>query len=179
MASISTNLKQALLTALIGTTPQQKELAEQAANVVAADNMELACAFVQKTAIEKAMPEMDKRLLSETELRKIARQEGRRYCDPIAKYQAERMPEQIRLKVGGVTPQQMAVYEEFARNIPGFLPLSERDTQALFMPKPINVRIIFFMYLVKQKKICNRKIDRSEIEFLIFELFFVFFNFIF
>lgn len=46
------------------------------------------------------------------------------------------MPEQIRLKVGGVTPPQMAVYEEFARNIPGFLPLSERDSNALFMPKP-------------------------------------------
>ncbi|KAG7189600.1 hypothetical protein KM043_017285 [Ampulex compressa] len=137
LASISTNLKQAFLTAMMGTTPQQKELAEQAANVVAADNMELACAFVQKTAIEKAIPEMDKRLLNEIELRKIARQEGRRYCDPLAKYQAERMPEQIRLKVGGVTPQQMAVYEEFARNIPGFLPLSERDTQALFMPKPV------------------------------------------
>ncbi|XP_015598376.1 CCR4-NOT transcription complex subunit 1 isoform X7 [Cephus cinctus] len=138
LASISTNLKQAFGAAMIGTTPQQKELIEQAATVVAADNMELACAFVQKTAIEKAIPEMDKRLLNEIELRKIARQEGRRYCDPLAKYQAERMPEQIRLKVGGVTPQQMAVYEEFARNIPGFLPLSERDTQALFMPKPIS-----------------------------------------
>lgn len=127
----------------MGTTSQQKEHAEQAANIVAADNMELACAFVQKTAIEKAIPEMDKRLLNEIELRKLARQEGRRYCDPIAKYQAERMPEQIRLKMGGVTAQQMAVYEEFARNIPGFLPLSERDTQALFMPKPISVRKIF------------------------------------
>lgn len=60
----------------------------------------------------------------------------RRYCDAIAlTYQAERMPEQIRLKVGGVTPQQMAVYEEFARNIPGFLPLSEREA-AMFIPKP-------------------------------------------
>lgn len=108
--------------------------------------MELACAFVQKTAIEKAIPEMDKRLLNEIELRKIARQEGRRYCDPIIKYQAERMPEQIRLKVGGVTPQQMAVYEEFSRNIPGFQPLSERDTQALFMPKPISVRNILFSF---------------------------------
>ncbi|XP_076286498.1 CCR4-NOT transcription complex subunit 1 isoform X4 [Lasioglossum baleicum] len=136
LASISTNLKQAFLTPMMGTSPP-KELAEQAANVIAADNMELACAFVQKTAIEKAIPEMDKRLLNEIELRKIARQEGRRYCDPLAKYQAERMPEQIRLKVGGVTPQQMAVYEEFARNIPGFLPLSERDTQALLMPKPV------------------------------------------
>lgn len=128
---------------MITTTPQQKDLAEQAANVVAADNMELACAFVQKTAIEKALPEMDKRLVNEIELRKIARQEGRRYCDPLAKYQAERLPEQIRLKVGGVTPQQMAVYEEFARNIPGFQQLNDRDTQALFMPKPISVRINF------------------------------------
>lgn len=60
----------------------------------------------------------------------------RRYCDAIAlTYQAERMPEQIRLKVGGVTQQQMAVYEEFARNIPGFLPLSEREA-AMFVPKP-------------------------------------------
>lgn len=42
------------------------------------------------------------------------------------------MPEQIRLKVGGITSQQMAAYEEFARNIPGFLPLTERD----FMLKP-------------------------------------------
>lgn len=36
----------------------------------------------------------------EFELRKHARQEGRRYCDPVVlTYQAERMPEQIRLKV--------------------------------------------------------------------------------
>lgn len=128
---------------MMGTSAQQKEMAEQAANVVAADNMELACAFVQKTAIEKAIPEMDKRLMNEFELRKLARQEGRRYFDPLVKYQAERMPEQIRLKATGVTPQQMTVYEEFARNIPGFLPLTERDTQALFMPKPITVIIIY------------------------------------
>jgi hypothetical protein len=28
----------------------------------------------------------------------------------------------IVFQVGGVTPQQLAVYEEFGRNIPGFLP---------------------------------------------------------
>lgn len=38
--------------------------------------------------------------MKEFELRKHARQEGRRYCDPVVlTYQAERMPEQIRLKV--------------------------------------------------------------------------------
>lgn len=31
----------------------------------------------------------------------------------------------------------MTVYEEFARNIPGFLPLSERDAQTLYVPKAI------------------------------------------
>jgi len=35
---------------------------EQAASVVAADNTELATVFLQKTAVEKALPEMDKRL---------------------------------------------------------------------------------------------------------------------
>jgi len=39
-----------------------KELAEQAASVVAQENIELACAFIQKTAIEKAIIEIDKRL---------------------------------------------------------------------------------------------------------------------
>lgn len=138
LASISTNLKQNFLNAMIGHTPQQKELVDQAANVIANENMELACAFVQKTAIEKAVPEMDKRLMNEFELRKIARQEGRRYCDPLVKYQSERIPEQIRLKLTGVTPHQMAVYEEFARNIPGFQPMTDRDSRALFMPKPIS-----------------------------------------
>lgn len=77
LTAINTRLKQALI-ANIGTpTIQQKEMIEQASNVVATDNMELACAYVQKTAVEKAIPEIDKRLLSEYELRKMARNEGR------------------------------------------------------------------------------------------------------
>ncbi|KAK4872711.1 hypothetical protein RN001_014740 [Aquatica leii] len=136
LGAINTHMKSVLQTALMGATTQQKEMIDQAASIIAQDNMELGCAFIQKTAIEKAIPEIDKRLMTEYELRKIARQDGRRYCDSIAlTFQADRMPEQIRLKVGGVTPQQMAVYEEFARNIPGFLPLTERDT-APFIHKP-------------------------------------------
>lgn len=77
LASINTHLKSALQNAMIGATTQQKDLAEQASNVVAQENMELACAFIQKTAIEKAIPEIDKRLVNEIELRKLARNEGR------------------------------------------------------------------------------------------------------
>ena len=39
-------------------------------------------------------------LIQDYELRKVACSEGRRYCDPaVLTYQAERMPEQLRLKV--------------------------------------------------------------------------------
>lgn len=128
LMSINNNLKAAFASALRSGSIQPKDLIEQAATVIAQDNVELACAFIQRTAVEKALPEIDKRLATEFEFRKHARNEGRRYCDPtVLTYQAERMPEQIRLKVGGVTPQQMAVYEEFARNIPGFLPSNERE----------------------------------------------------
>ena len=39
-----------------------KNALEQAANQIATDNTELACAFIQKTATEKSVTEMDKRL---------------------------------------------------------------------------------------------------------------------
>ncbi|KAG8177929.1 hypothetical protein JTE90_000793 [Oedothorax gibbosus] len=130
--SILTNLRSAFLTALRNPTQQQKEMTEHASEVVATENLELACCFIQKTAVEKALPEIDKRLSSEYDARKHARNEGRRYCDPVAlTYQAERMPEQIRLKVGGASSPQMSVYEEFARMIPGFLPTGEQ-------PPPLN-----------------------------------------
>uniref|UniRef100_A0A8C2G219 CCR4-NOT transcription complex, subunit 1 n=1 Tax=Cyprinus carpio TaxID=7962 RepID=A0A8C2G219_CYPCA len=138
LMSIATNLKNSFAAALRAPTPQQREMMEEAAARIAQDNCELACCFIQKTAVEKAGPEMDKRLATEFELRKHARQEGRRYCDPmVLTYQAERMPEQIRLKVGGVDPKQLAVYEEFARNVPGFLPSNDLSQPTGFLAQPM------------------------------------------
>ncbi|KAM9470212.1 CCR4-NOT transcription complex subunit 1 isoform 2-T2 [Clarias gariepinus] len=136
--NITANLKNTFTAALRAPTPQQREMMDEAANRIAQDNCELACCFIQKTAVEKAGPEMDKRLATEFELRKHARQEGRRYCDPmVLTYQAERMPEQIRLKVGGVDPKQLAVYEEFARNVPGFLPSNDLSQPTGFLAQPM------------------------------------------
>ncbi|XP_035520448.1 CCR4-NOT transcription complex subunit 1 isoform X1 [Morone saxatilis] len=138
LMSIASNLKNSFAAALRAPTPQQREMMEEAAARIAQDNCELACCFIQKTAVEKAGPEMDKRLATEFELRKHARQEGRRYCDPVVlTYQAERMPEQIRLKVGGVDPKQLAVYEEFARNVPGFLPSNDLSQPTGFLAQPM------------------------------------------
>lgn len=77
LTSIGTYMKQQLQSALGAASGQHKDVIEQAATIVAQDNMELACAFIQKTATEKAIPEIDKRLMNEYELRKVARQEGR------------------------------------------------------------------------------------------------------
>lgn len=65
----------------------------------------------------------------------------RRYCDAsVLSYQSVRMPEQIRVKVGSVNSTSFSVYDEFARNIPGFLPISERDIE-LLTPKPVSSSI--------------------------------------
>lgn len=125
MTTIQTNVKNAFLTQPISSP---KELVELAANQIASDNVELVCAFIQKSAIEKCQPEIDKLMQNDYDMRKQARQEGRRYCDPHAlTYQAERMPEALRLKVGAVSATDLTVYEEFGRNVPGFQRLSDRD----------------------------------------------------
>lgn len=62
LTSISANLKTAFTNAL--HSQQQREIADAVVTSIAEDNMEVACAFIQKAAIEKAIPEIDKRLLS-------------------------------------------------------------------------------------------------------------------
>uniref|UniRef100_A0A0K2T7H7 CCR4-NOT transcription complex subunit 1 n=1 Tax=Lepeophtheirus salmonis TaxID=72036 RepID=A0A0K2T7H7_LEPSM len=137
LLSIKTHLKNFMITLGRNLTPNQTEAIEMTVSVIANDNVELACAFIQKKAIEKAIPEIDKRLKGEYDNRILARKEGRRHWDGAAlAYQAERMPEMIRLKVGAVSQQQNAVYEEFAHNIPGFKPLTDREILAI-APKPL------------------------------------------
>ena len=132
LLSIKNNLKNIMMTLGRNLLPSQVDAIDVTVSIIANDNVELACAFIQKKAVEKAIPEIDKRLNVEIELRKMARKEGRRYCDPVAlTYQSERMPEPIRLKVGQAPPAQGAVYEEFARNIPGFKSLTERESQQI------------------------------------------------
>merc|ERR1719167_264327 len=132
LLSIKNNLKNIMMTLGRNLLPGQVDAIDVTVSVIANDNVELACAFIQKKAVEKAIPEIDKRLNVEIELRKMARKEGRRYCDPVAlTYQAERMPDPIRLKVGQAPPAQAAVFDEFARNIPGFKPLTDREAQSI------------------------------------------------
>lgn len=42
-------------------------------------------------------------------------------------------------QVGGVDPKQLAVYEEFARNVPGFLPSNDLSQPTGFLAQPMKV----------------------------------------
>lgn len=122
-------LKQAFINSLrTGTiNPEQQKLIDEAAITITEDNVELATNFVVKTACEKATPEMDKRIENEVLARKQARLEGRQYADPVALARAQQMPEKIRLRAGPITPQQMAIYDEFSSKICGFKPTTAED----------------------------------------------------
>ena len=134
LQSIKHHLKHFMVTLGRNLTQQQTEAIETTVTVIANDNVELACAFIQKKAIEKAINEVDKRLKTEYEQRIMAKKEGRRYCDPVALSFHDRMPDPIKLKVGGASNQQSAVYDEFARNVPGFKPLTDRELLSI-LPK--------------------------------------------
>lgn len=70
LQSITANIKTAFQSAL---AQHPTEMINEAVNQLAMDNAELACAFIQKTAIEKALPDIDKRLTPDFDMRKIAR----------------------------------------------------------------------------------------------------------
>lgn len=46
------------------------------------------------------------------------------------------------VQVGGVDPKQLAVYEEFARNVPGFLPSNDLSQPTGFLAQPMKVRSV-------------------------------------
>ena len=120
-----------LVTAFTRGAPNvPKDMIEQAAHTTASENIDLACCFLQKSAVEKATMELDKRLTPDYDARRKARAEGRRYCDSLAlAVQVERMPLPIRLEVGSTPPHHFTVYEEIGRNVPGFNTLSGPEPQ--------------------------------------------------
>ncbi|VDK22376.1 unnamed protein product, partial [Anisakis simplex] len=122
-------LKQAFINSLHGVSigPEQHKLIDEASLTIAEDNVELATNFIVKSACEKATPDMDKRMENEFLMRKQARQEGRQYADPVALARAQSLPEKIRPRVGAITAQQMAIYEEFSSKICGFKPTTAED----------------------------------------------------
>lgn len=115
-----------------------KEVIEQAAHAAASENIDFACCFVQKSTVEKATVELDKRLAPEYELRRKSRASGKMYFDTTSyAYHVERLPEQIRTSVGAIPPHLYQIYDEIGRNIPGFVaPVNEAVMPGAGAPVP-------------------------------------------
>ncbi|KAF9939083.1 hypothetical protein BGZ65_011619, partial [Modicella reniformis] len=96
-----------------------QNMPEQSILMTVNDNLDLACSVIEKAAMEKAIPEIEESLANAFNIRKKHRERtGQPYYD-MATYQSSRypanLPEPLRIKPTGLSPQQLRVYEDFAR----------------------------------------------------------------
>ncbi|GAA6057943.1 hypothetical protein JCM3770_004447 [Rhodotorula araucariae] len=96
-----------------------ESLPEQAVLVLVAENLDVACSIVEKVAMEKAVLEVDDGLSPAYLARRAHRERSREaFWDTAAmaaSHYSGMLPDPLRLKLGGLSPQQLQVYEDFAR----------------------------------------------------------------
>jgi len=99
----------------------RKEQVEHAALLIAADNLDLARAFIIKTTVERATADIDNLLQIEYDRRRMARLDGQQYLDEKALiFHTKLVADGVRLKPAPLSADQMSNYEEIGQNIAGF-----------------------------------------------------------
>lgn len=95
----------------------EQSVSDQTVTMCVNDNIDLACTIIEKAAQDRAIPEIDEGLALSYQARKQHR--DRRMVQPFVAPGVPRiafqLPDQFRLKPGGLTPQQMSVYDDFGR----------------------------------------------------------------
>uniref|UniRef100_A0A915DXJ9 CCR4-NOT transcription complex subunit 1 n=1 Tax=Ditylenchus dipsaci TaxID=166011 RepID=A0A915DXJ9_9BILA len=119
-------LKQALHNHLgnnAAKNPEQAKMIDEAAFAVTEANLEVATNFIVKSACEKAVLELEKRLENEFSQRNRARKEA------------------IRVKPGPIADDCLKIYDDFSSKICGFKPLSAQEIFAEFAHR---VLVLFY-----------------------------------
>lgn len=105
---------------------QQEELAENtipegAVLMCVNDNLDTACEIVQKQAEERSMPEIEANVEAEIALRRQHRADhpNEQYIGPAYNGWSRFIPDPYKITAGGLKPEQMAIYTEFARQSRG------------------------------------------------------------
>ena len=112
--SLVNQLKNVLQTMLDPT------LLEQTINIVVADNLDLGCTIIEKASTDKAVKEVDERLLPYYQSRQKARAASTPFYDMSifnkggSRFPAA-LPESLRPKPGHLNPHLTRVYDDFAR----------------------------------------------------------------
>ena len=85
------------------------------------DNLDAACGIVEKAAEEKALPEIEKVIEPQLEARRRHRaaRPNEPFVDPSMNRWGLFIPEPYRQAPGGLNKEQLAIYEEFARQARG------------------------------------------------------------
>ncbi|KAL7754375.1 CCR4-NOT core subunit cdc39 [Sorochytrium milnesiophthora] len=127
--SMATHLR----TLLLQNGLSEHTITEQALMLTVNDNLDLACAIVEKSAMEKAVPEIDDALSTAYLKRRQGAETGRPYYDLSAEYSRQRfpndLPEPLKPKAGNLGAAQQRIYEDFSRIVrtPGLQPSPEMD----------------------------------------------------
>jgi CCR4-NOT transcription complex subunit 1 len=97
----------------------QQNLPEQAIVVIANDNLDLACSVVEKVAMDRAVVEVDDALgpayMARLRHRERSNQAFWDTAAMAASHYSGMLPDPLRLKLGGLQPNQIRVYEDFGR----------------------------------------------------------------
>jgi len=120
-----------------------QNMPEQSILMTVNDNLDLACSVVEKAAMEKAIPEIEESLaVAFSDRKKHRERTGQPYYD-FATFQSSRypasLPEPLRLKPTGLSPQQLRVYEDFAR-MPRQTPMPSAFETERGLRTPLNVK---------------------------------------
>jgi CCR4-NOT transcription complex subunit 1 len=105
---------------LVSNGYSEAAVSEQAITMIVNDNLEYVCQTVESAAEREAIPQVDDSLRGAYQMRKRYRESraGQPFVSPDVSRYALQLPDVFRLKPGGLTPQQLSVYEEFARPSP-------------------------------------------------------------
>lgn len=105
------------------------ETKEELINTLSNDNLNLGCSLIKRAVVDKAVEEVkqDSAIYEAIERRRQAAQRGKIYYDEQIWRIVATLPELIRPTPGGLTPEQMRIYEDFA-NPPKIQPMQTATT---------------------------------------------------
>jgi CCR4-NOT transcription complex subunit 1 len=92
-----------------------EEAVEKIVKITSLDNLDLGCALIKKAVIEKALEDVntDQTIIEILKKRKLAREKGEQYYDEKYVRMTQFLPEQLRPQIGGLTEEQLKIYEDF------------------------------------------------------------------
>jgi len=104
------------------TSEQYHGMIESAVQLIASDNLDLACALIEKAATDRAVREADEQLTGAITMRKRHREShtnshffDQTFFSFTGKRYPANLPEMLRPKLGGLAQHQLHVYEDFSR----------------------------------------------------------------